>query len=175
MALASSPHIREARATLCKAAAARSLAKSDFVPNVAVMGLYSAQDTTDLIQEDFSGIGVTGTHTLFEWGKKKQVLRERETTLGLAQQNLRRTMDTVRLEALGAYRTYVQTGQALELAEGAAQIYRKLPLPTHDPRALVEAIKERAAAEAAAATAQIDHRNAYAELMTITGRIDCLR
>src|SRR5207244_13640168 len=115
-ALAASPDIREAEQNICKARAAVCAAKLDYVPSIAAVGGYSNQTMADYIQPNIGFVGVMGTYTFVDWGKRRNTIRERDTFVAMATLKLQQTQDDVRQKALKAYRDYEQSQQAVKLA-----------------------------------------------------------
>src|SRR5262249_44828954 len=96
LALSSSPELREAEQNVFKAEAAVKAAKVDYLPSVNVLGTYNHQEGVPSIQPNFSYVGVQGSYTFFEWGKRKYVVKERENLVILAQQKVAQTQDEIR-------------------------------------------------------------------------------
>jgi outer membrane protein TolC len=168
IALQASPKVREAQQLVAQANAALNLAKSEYVPSVNAVGTYVAQDATDTIQSDFSGVGVLVNQTLFEWGKKNHVTHQRQTGVAVAMANLRKTENDVRLAAIKAYQDFRQAEQAAEYSAQIAKYYAQAKLPT-EPFQIIALAKDRMRAEAKALEAQIALRTKYAELMALLG------
>ena len=83
LALASSPEVREAEQGLAKAEGAMKIAKMAYLPDVSVVGGYANQTGANYIQPNIGYVGVAGTYTFFEWGKKKDVTRQREMDMAV--------------------------------------------------------------------------------------------
>jgi outer membrane protein TolC len=148
-AVSSSPKLQEARRQVDLAEAALRLAKSNYVPNVMAYGFYVNQNTTPVVQEDFSGVGVSATYVL-EWGKKNDTYRASMATVALARQNLRKEMQDTNLNAAKAFHTANQAEQALNYAQQLAMLSRQVQPPATDPTALKAAVQARLEAEVAA-------------------------
>src|SRR6516165_1616250 len=116
LALASSPDIHEAEQTIAKARAAVSAAKLDYVPSIAVIGGWTNQTAADYIQPNIGYIGVMGSYTFVVWGKRRNTIHERDQLVAMASLKMQQTQDTVRQDALKAYRDYEQSQQAFKLA-----------------------------------------------------------
>ena len=99
-----------------KARAATCAARLDFVPSIAAIGGYTNQTGASYIQQNFGYIGVVGTYTFVDWGKRKNVIQEREHLIGMATLKLRRTEDDLRQKALKAYRGLAESYESLALA-----------------------------------------------------------
>src|SRR5262249_50054597 len=96
LALASSPEVREAQQTIAKAQAALSAGKLDYVPSVAVIGGYLNQTGQSNIQQDVGYIGAVASCTFVDWGKRKNVIHERQDLVAMATLKLQQTEDDVR-------------------------------------------------------------------------------
>jgi outer membrane protein TolC len=167
----SSPKLQQARQELEKAEAAMRVAQDDFMPTVLAYALYSNQETTPIIQSDFTGVGVTASYTL-EWGKKNDTLRQWQSTVCLARQNLRKESDEVRLDATKAYLEANRAEQALDLADQMAKLSGQVRPAPNDLGAIKATAKAGLEAQVAAIKAEMDYRAAVAELCIMTGRAD---
>src|SRR5207253_5483617 len=106
LALANSPDIREAEQNIAKARAAVRAAKLDYVPSIAVVGGYSNQTAADYIQPNIGFVGVIGTYTFVDWGKRRNTIRERNELVAMATLKTQQTQDNGSPKALKAYRDY---------------------------------------------------------------------
>ena len=116
-ALDSHPEIAEARAQVEKAAAAVRLAKYEFVPDVDVFARYSFQNNVPFLADRFGTVGIRASVDLFEGGRKRAVVRERETQLAQAKENLARISDEVELRVQTAYNKMERTRQMVAVSE----------------------------------------------------------
>ena len=64
-----------------KAEAALRVAKMDYLPDVSILGGYAHQTSADYIQPDFSYVGLTASYTFWDWGKRHDVVRQRQTPI----------------------------------------------------------------------------------------------
>jgi outer membrane protein TolC len=169
LALANSPEIREAAHTIDKARAAVSAAKLDYVPSIAVVGGWSNQTAADYIQPNIGFIGAMGTYTFVDWGKRRNTIRERDQLVGMATLKLQQTQDTVRQNALKAFREYEETQQALKLA-GELVALRTEALKVAAAAAKMKAGKDAMTAQVDYVKADLAHRIAYAKLAAVIGK-----
>jgi outer membrane protein TolC len=165
-ALACSAEVREAEQNIAKAQAALKVAKMDYLPDVNVVGGYANQTGANYIQDNIGYVGVTATYTFWEWGKRRDVKWQRQTTLALAQQNLRVTIDKVQLEARKTYGTFEQAREAYKLAEEMVQA-RKDAEKGAAGAAAMQAKAETSKAELEAMKAEIAYRVAHAQLLGV--------
>jgi outer membrane protein TolC len=167
-AVATSPKVQESRTQVDKADAAVRLAEADYVPSVLVYGLYVDQNSTPVIQNDFTGVGVSATYTL-EWGKKNDTYRASVATACLARQALQKEIQDTTLNAAKAYNATQQAEQGLMYAEKLAALNQQVPLPQHDMTALKAELQARLESGIAAIKADLEYRNALVELRSMTG------
>jgi outer membrane protein TolC len=176
LALASSPEVREAELTVEKAQAGVCVAKVDYLPNVVLMGGYGNQTGADYIQPNFGFVGVMGSYTFLDWGKRKNNVREAQTMLGLAQLKVRTTQDDVRQKALKAFRELGETREAVQAAEEMVKLRKEAEqkaattTPMTDPAPLLEAVKKRGLAEVDLVKADMAYRVAHAKLASLLGQ-----
>jgi len=116
-ALDSHPDIAEARAKVDKAASAVRLAKYQLIPDVEVFARYSFQNNVPFLADRFGTVGIRASVDLFDGGRKRAVLRERETQLAQANENLARISDEVELRVQTAYNKIDRTRQMVAVSE----------------------------------------------------------
>jgi outer membrane protein TolC len=170
LALANSPEIREAEHTIAKARAAVCAAKLDYLPSINVIGGYANQTIADYIQPNFGYVGVMGSYTFLDWGKRRNTIRERDELVGMAILKVQQTQDTVRQNALKAYRDYDQTQQALKLAGELADLRAEALKAATEATAKFKAGKDAMTAQVDYAKADLAHLIAYVKLAALIGR-----
>jgi len=117
LALASHPEVIRARDEVEKASAAVHLAKLDIgVPDVAAFARYSYQNNVPFLARNFGSFGVHLEYDLFDSGRKRAVLREREAQLSQAKENLARVSDEVELAVQTAYNKLERTQQMMNVS-----------------------------------------------------------
>jgi outer membrane protein TolC len=116
-ALDSHPEIAEARAQVEKAAAAVRFAKYEFVPDVEAFARYSFQNNVPFLADRFGTVGIRASVDLFNGGRKRAVLRERETQLAQAKENLARISDAVELRVQTVYNKMERTRQMIAVSQ----------------------------------------------------------
>jgi outer membrane protein TolC len=118
LALATHPEILKARDEVEKAEAGVHLAKVDIgVPDLSAFARYSYQDNVPFLARNFGSFGVLFSYDLFDAGRKRAVLREREAQLSQAKENLARLTDGVELAVQTAYNKLDRTRQMLSVSE----------------------------------------------------------
>ena len=176
LAAASSPEIREAQQTVCKAQAALAAGKLEFMPSIGLVGGYVNQTGASYIQQDIGYVGVVGSYTFVDWGKRRNTIRERQNLVAMATLKLSQTEDDVRRQAAKAFRELNEDQDALKTAEELVVLRKEAVKkasaagPKADLKDLLEASKAAATAEVDAVKADLAYRQAYAQLMNLVGQ-----
>jgi outer membrane protein TolC len=169
LALGASPEVREAEANIQKARAALAAGKLDYVPSIAVTGGFTKQTAADYIQQDFGYIGVVGSYTFYEGGKRRAVIHERQDLVAMATLKLHQTQDEVRQNAAKAFREVVEAQAALQTAQELVALRKEAEKQATTPAALIAATQARALAEVDAIKAELAYREACVKLNALTG------
>ena len=144
-ALESHPEIIEARNEVEKANAAVRLAKADlYVPDVDAFARYSYQDNVPFLARNFGSFGVHFSYDLFDSGRKRALLREREAQLSQAKENLARLTDGVELAVQTAYNKLEKTRQMQEVSQELLAVRNESSRVLHDQLARGEALSSQA-------------------------------
>jgi outer membrane protein TolC len=149
--VASHPEILAARAEVQKAEAAVRFAKTDmWVPDVEAFARYSYQDNVPFLARNFGTFGVHFGYDVFDSGRKKAVVHERQAQLSQAKENLAKLTDAVEVSVQTAYNKLERTQQMLKVSEEV------LSLRTESNRVRQQELMRGAAlnSQADAATAQ---------------------
>jgi outer membrane protein TolC len=173
LALANSPEIAQAQATVCKAQAALTAGKLAYVPSIAFVGGYLNQTGQEYYQQDVGFVGVMGTYTFVDWGKRRNVIHERENLVRMARLKLQQTEDEVRQKAQKAFRDLADSQQSLTTAEQMVGLRQQgvkkatTPEAMKDPTALLKASKDLGLSQVDLVKADLAYRQAYVELMAL--------
>jgi outer membrane protein TolC len=117
-ATASHPEVLAARAEVQKAEAAVRLAKTDmWVPDVEAFARYSYQENVPFLARNFGTFGVHFGYDVFDSGRKKAVVHERQAQLSQAKENLAKLTDEVEVSVQTAYNKLERTQQMLKVSE----------------------------------------------------------
>jgi outer membrane protein TolC len=178
LALESHPELAEARAQVDRAASAVRLAKYEFVPDVDVFARYSHQNNVPFLASNFGTFGVRLSYDLFDGGKKRATVRERDAQLAQARENLARISDEVELRVQTAYNKLERTRQMIAVSQELLALRsesRRMTLEqvTHGTalrsQSLATAAQELEA-KAVLLQSQLDHVQAAAEMDEAVGR-----
>jgi outer membrane protein TolC len=179
LALSASPEIREAQQTILKAEAALKAGKLDYVPSVAAVAGYINQTGLSYVQQDIGYVGVVGSYTFVDWGKRRNVIRERQNLVAMANLKLQQTEDDVRQKAVKAFREVGETNEALKTSQEMVTLRKEAEKKVTTPEAvknpialaiMLKASKDRGTAEFDAIKAELAYRQAYVSLMSLIGK-----
>jgi outer membrane protein TolC len=163
MALASSPEVHEAEQNVLKARATLKATRVDYLPNVAVVGGYAKQTAASYIQQDINYIGVQGSYTFFEWGKKQHMVRELQAVVAAAEMKLQQTQDDVRQKVQKAWRVLNQSHAALAGAREMVPLREQAAKEAAGLPAQLKAFKDLGEAQVDLVKAELAYRVAFAE------------
>ena len=116
LALESHPEITEARAEVEKASAGVRAAKREYIPDIKAFTRYSYQNNVPFLARNFGTFGVHFGYDLFDGGKKRATLRERDAQLAQAKENLARISDAVQVRVQTAYNKMERTQQMVAVS-----------------------------------------------------------
>lgn len=178
-ALASHPEIIEARNEVDKAKAGVRLGKTDlYVPDVDAFARYSYQNNVPFLARNFGTFGVHFSYDLFDSGRKRSLLRERESQLSQAKENLARLSDEVELAVQTAYNKLERTDQMRKVSEELVALRTESSRVLHEQLVRGEALSSQAdmgtAQELDARTlllqSELDYSQANDEIIHAIGR-----
>lgn len=177
-ALAENPEIAAATETVQQAKAAVTAAKSAFIPDVSVFARQSYQNGVPFLVHNFGTFGVSLNYDVFDFGKRRAVVRQRESQLAQAQENVERLKEEVSVRIEQSLNKVERTKKMLAVAaelvklrtEGeriaANQLTQGVVLVSARRQASVASYK----AQADLLQAQLTHMLALAELEQTIGR-----
>ena len=117
-ALDQRPELREARLKVKQAEVDRRIKKSEYIPDVSAGFTYmSFRNFDDAVPKNSAGVGVAMKWEVFDWGRKKNELAEKDTTIAQANNSLRDAENNVLIEVGDKFRKFQQTRQALVVAQ----------------------------------------------------------
>lgn len=118
LALDSSPEVREARLRVKQAELDKRVKRSEYIPDVSLALVYaSPRNFNDFVPKNFAGVGFQMNWEVFDWGRKKRQLAEKEKTIEQANNSLREAENSVRIEVGAKLRELQQARQALRVAQ----------------------------------------------------------
>jgi outer membrane protein TolC len=120
-AWAANPEILAAEEAIRKARAGLTLAKSAYVHDITAYARHSYQDGVPFLVRNFGTFGFTLNWEVFDFGKRRAAVREREAQLAQAEENLQRLQQQV---AVGIERRYNRVQQTRNLVQVANQVVK---------------------------------------------------
>ena len=117
LALDSHPEITEARAEVEKASAGVRAAKREYIPDIEAFARYSYQENVPFLARNFGTFGIHFGYDLFDGGKKRATLRERDAQLAQAKENLARISDEVEVQVQTASNKLERTQEMVAVSE----------------------------------------------------------
>jgi outer membrane protein len=170
LALASSPEVREAQQTVVKAQAALCAGKLDYMPSIAAVGGYLNQTGQSYVQQDIGYVGVIGTVTFVDWGKRRNTIRQRNNFVTMAALKLHQTEDEVRQKTVKAFRELQESQDALQTARQMVELRKEAGKGATAAAALMAAAKALMLAEIDLVKADLAYRMAFVQLMSLIGK-----
>jgi outer membrane protein TolC len=118
LALDSNPEIAEAKAEVEKASAGVRAAKREYIPDVEAFARYSHQNNSvPFLAPNFGTFGVHASYDIFDGGKKRAVLRQRDAQLAQANENLARITDEIEVKVQTAYNKLERTEEMVAVSQ----------------------------------------------------------
>lgn len=116
VALDSHPEIIETRAEVEKASAAVRAAKHEYIPDIEAFARYSYEENVPFLARNFGTFGIHFSYDVFDGGKKRAALGERNAQLAQAKENLARMRDEVEVRVETAYNKLERTRQMVAVS-----------------------------------------------------------
>ena len=111
------PQILAAEGAVRKARAGVTVARTAYIPDVNAYARYSYQDGLPFFVRNFGTFGFHLEWTVFDFGKRRADLRERETELAEAEENLRRLKADVTVAIERSYNKLERTRSLVQVAK----------------------------------------------------------
>src|SRR5262249_35487056 len=105
-----------------KARAGVGAAKSAYIPDVTVFARHSYQDGAPFLVHNFGTFGVSLSYDVFDFGKRRAGVREREAQLTQAEENLQRLKDRVAVAVERSYNKVERTRNLVAVANEAVKL-----------------------------------------------------
>ena len=121
MAFDANPEIAQTLAVVEKASAGVRAAKREYIPDVDAFARYSYSNDVPFLAHNFGTFGVHFSYDIFDGGKKRALLRERDAQLAEANENLARIRDEVEVKVQTAYNKLERTQQMVAVSKELLQ------------------------------------------------------
>lgn len=176
-ALAHNPEIASASSTLDKANAGLRAAKYEFIPDVSAYAEHVYQSGVPLLAESSATVGIRVNWTLSEFGKRTGKVRELQSQVAQARENLSLTQDRVRIDVEKQLRKIRRSSSALDAAQANVTartemrriVADQVDAKTANASALSDAEGKLAEARAQLLDARVEQATAKAELNNLLG------
>jgi outer membrane protein len=117
-ALDQRPELREARLKVRQAEVERRIKKSEYIPDVSLGFTYmSLRNFDEAIPKNSASLSVAVSWEVFDWGRKKNQLAEKDSAIEQAKNGQREAESLVLIEVGDKFRKLQQTRQALVVAQ----------------------------------------------------------
>ncbi len=168
-ATAANAEIIEAEQTAAKARAGSTLAKSAYIPSVAVLGGYLNQTALadSVLPRDFAYVGVIATYTLFDSGKREHTVKELSAQVQAAELGVELTKAKVAAAVKTSYLELERSRELVRIVRRMAAAPRVVDASYLSNNQQEDAA--RADMEADLFRAELEHRQAYAKVKTLIG------
>src|SRR5262249_60487896 len=110
------PEILAAEETVRKAQAGVAAAKTAYIPDITAFARHSYQNGVPFLVHNFGTFGVNLSYDVFDFGKRRAAVREREAKLSQAEENLERLKEAVSVKIERSYNKVERTKQMLNVA-----------------------------------------------------------
>jgi len=178
LALDSNPEIAEARAEVDKASAGVRAAKREYIPDVEAFARYSYQNNLPFLVHNFGTFGVHMGYDIYDGGRKRATLRERDAQLAQAKENLARMSDEIEVKVQTAYNKLEQTEQMVAVSQellAARKEARRVSVQglekgTYLPSQAEAAGAQESDAQTLLLQSQLEYAQAHDELNEAIGR-----
>jgi len=178
MAMNENPQIAAATESVEQAKAALKAAKSAYIPDISLFARHSYQNGVPFLVHNFGTFGAQLNYDIFDFGKRRAIVRQREAQLAQAQENVERLKESVSVEIQQSLNKVERTKQMVEVASEVVKLRtegeRIAENQVTQGAILVSARRQASAAsykaQAEMLQAQLNHLLAQAELEQTIGR-----
>jgi len=178
VAFDTNPDIASAVESVEQAKAAITSAKSEYIPNVAVYARQSYENGVPFFPRNFGTFGVLMNYDVFDFGKRRAAVRQREAQLAEAEENVDRLKSAVAVQIEQGANKVEQTRKMLEVASEVVRLRKESErVAENQLKEGVMLVSKRRQASAASYEAQADllqaqlaYSLAQAELQQTIGR-----
>src|SRR5260370_14456416 len=156
-AWAENPEIRASEDSVRKAKAAVAVAETAYIPDVTAYARHSYQKGVPFLVHNFGTFGVNFSWDIFDFGKRRAAVREHQTQLAEAEENLRRLKDEVAVTIQRSYNKVERTRNMVQVANQVVQLrHESERLAENQRNQGVILVSDRRQATAASYQAQAD-------------------
>ena len=167
-ALAHRPEVREAKLRIEQAKLDKRIKKSEFIPDVSLTATYATTFSySNFLPRSLSGVGVQVEWEVFDWGRKKREVADKEKSITQANNALLDTESEVLMEVNAHYRKMQESRQMLKVAKLAqTQARANVQLVTYKYRLDAVLLKDVLQAQTVLANSDYDYQKALLAFWT---------
>ncbi|NYF91135.1 TolC family protein [Tunturiibacter empetritectus] len=118
-ALQQRPELQEAKINVEKAGYDRSLAKAEYIPGIGAQLQYLTPINTQILPQNILSVGLKMTWEPYEWGRRKDNVKEKDIQVQQSQYQLDHTSSQVLLDVDNTFRKLSESRSMLEVAQAA--------------------------------------------------------
>jgi outer membrane protein TolC len=178
LALDENPQVAAATEKVRQAKAAVTAAKSAYIPDISIFARHSYQNGVPFLIHNFGTFGAALSYDVFDFGKRRAVVREREAQLAQAEENVERLKEAVSVQIERSLNKVERTKHMLQVASELVRLRTEADRVAENQLTngviLVSARRQVSAAtykaQADLLQAQLAHQLANAELKQTIGR-----
>jgi len=116
-ALARRPELREAELNVQRAGYDRRIAKADYIPDVGAAFHYISPFNVEVLPKNIASVGIEVKWEPWDWGRRKDVIRQKTVVENQAQTQLRDTQSKVLLDVNSRFRKLEESRALIAVAE----------------------------------------------------------
>ena len=131
-AWANNPEIASAEESVKKARAAVASAKSAFIPDVTAYASDTWQNGVPFVVPNFGTFGARLTYDVFDFGKRRAAVKERDAQLAQAEENLQRLKDSISAQIERNYNAVERTKKLVAVADQVVALRRENERLSHN-------------------------------------------
>jgi outer membrane protein TolC len=167
-AIAHRPEIREAKLRIEQAKLDKRIKKSEFIPDVSLTVNYATTFSySNFVPRSLSGVGVQVEWEVFDWGRKKREVAEREKSITEANNSLADVESQIVMEVNTRFRQMQESRQLLKVAKLAqTQARANVQLVTYKYRLDAVLLKDVLQAQTVLANSDYDYQKALLAFWT---------
>jgi outer membrane protein len=166
------PEIQEARLKIKQATLDMRAKKAEFIPEVSLgVNYLSPRNFDSIVPQNFASVGITVSWEIFDWGRRKNQLAEKQKTYEQSNNSLKESESLVLMEVNNQYRQLQQTRSLLRTAQ-MSQATERENLRVATNRYNLQAALLKDVLESQARLADANHQYKQALLSFWTARAD---
>ena len=167
-ALANRPEIREAKLRVDAAKLDKRIKKSEFIPDVSLTVNYATTFSySNFVPRSLSAVGVSVEWEVFDWGRRKHEVADKERSVSQANNSLDDIQSQVLMEVNARFRAMQESRQMLKVAKLAqTQARANVQLVTYKYRLDAALLKDVLQAQTSLANSDYDYQKALLAFWT---------